>query len=199
LARTRSIAISALAASALIFTTSAAVGHAGLRTSTAVASSDSSGMGWAHYSGYLIDLSPSTDDVFDGAKASAVMIGMEGTSFFRLQITGIDDSAAAKEYPSHLHKGPCVAGQGASALGHYNLQEEAGLPAPWPVNTHTEVHLDFTVNSDGSARVTANVPFITLPEKRSIVIHTDATPAAGASPARLACLPLDIKPLPSAG
>jgi hypothetical protein len=129
LARTRSIAISALAASALIFTTSAAVGHAGLHTSTAAASSDSSGMGWARYSGYLTDLSPSTDDVFEGAKASAVMIGMEGSSFFRLQITGIDDSAAAKEYPSHLHKGPCVAGQGASARGHYNAQEEAGLPA----------------------------------------------------------------------
>jgi Cu/Zn superoxide dismutase len=199
LARTRSIAISALAASALIFTTSAAVGHAGLHTSTAAASSDSSGMGWARYSGYPTDLSPSTDDVFDGATASAVMIGMEGSSFFRLQITGIDDSAAAKEYPSHLHKGPCVAGQGASARGPYNAQEEAGLPAPWPVNTHTEVHLDFTVNSDGSAQVTANVPFIPLPEKRSIVIHTDATPAAGSSPARLACLPLDIKPLPSAG
>ena len=199
MARTRSIAISALAASALIFTISAAVGHAGLHTSTAAASSDSSGMGWARYSGYLTDLSPSTDDVFEGAKASAVMIGMEGSSFFRLQITGIDDSAAAKEYPSHLHKGPCVAGQGASARGHYNAQEEAGLPAPWPVNTHTEVQLDFTVNSDGSAQVTANVPFIPLPEKRSIVIHTDATPAAGSSPARLACLPLDIKPLPSAG
>jgi Cu/Zn superoxide dismutase len=199
LARTRSIAISALAASALIFTASAAAGHAGLHTSTAIASSDSSGMGWARSVGYLTDLAPSTDDVFDGAKASAVMMGMEGSSFFRLQITGIDDNAAGKKYPAHLHKGPCVAGNGASTLGHYNAREEAGLPAPWPVNTHTEVHLDFTVNSDGSARVTANVPFIPLPEKRSIVIHTDATPAAGSSPARLACLPLDIKPFPRAG
>lgn len=193
------MAVSALAASALILTASAADGQAGLHTSTAVASSDSSGMGWARYGGYLTDLSPSTDDVFDGAKASAVMIGMEGSTFFRLQITGIDDRAARKEYPSHLHKGPCVAGQGAAALGHYNSQEEAGLPAPWRVNTQTEVHLDFTVNSDGSARVTANVPFIPLPGKRSIVIHTDATPPGGTSPARLSCLPLDIKPLPEAG
>jgi Cu/Zn superoxide dismutase len=199
LTRARRMAISALAASALIFTASAADGHAGRHTSTHVASSDSSGMGWARYGGYLTDLSPTTDDVFDGAKASAVMIGMEGSSFFKLQITRIDDNAEGNEYPAHLHKGPCVAGQGASALGHYNAQEEAGLPAPWLVNTQTEVHLDFTVNSDGSARATANVPFIPFPKKRSIVIHTDARPAAGSSPAHLACLPLDIKPFPKAG
>jgi hypothetical protein len=198
-ARTRSMAISALAASALIFTPTAADGHDDLPTSAALASSNSSGMRWAHHSGYLTDLSPSTDDVFDGAKASAVMIGMEGSSFFRLQIAGIDESAAGKEYPSHLHKGPCVAGQGASALGHYNTQEEAGFPAPWPVNTQTEVHLDFKVNSDGSARVTANVPFIPSQGKRSIVIHTDATPPAGGSPTRLSCLPLDIKSFPNTG
>ena len=197
--RARTMAISALAASAVIFTASAANGHAGRHISTSVASSNSSGMGWARYGGYLTDLSPATDDVFDGAKASAVMIGMEGSSFFRLQITGIDDNAEGNGYPAHLHKGPCVAGQGASALGNYNTQEEAGLPAPWPVNSHTEVHLDFTVNSDGSARATANVPFIPLPNKRSIVIHTDARSAAGSSPARLACLPLDIKPFPKAG
>jgi hypothetical protein len=198
-ARIRSMAIAALAASALIFTPSAASAHDGLRTSTAVASSRGSGMGWAHYRGYLTDLSPSTDDVFDGAKASAVMIGVEGSSFFRLQITGIDERAAGRAYPAQLHKGQCVAGQGALALGHYNAQEEAGFPAPWAVNNQTEVHLDFKVNSDRSAQVSANVPFIPVPGKRSIVIQTDATPPAGSSPARLACLPLDIKSLANAG
>jgi superoxide dismutase, Cu-Zn family len=197
-ARTRATAIAALAASALIFTPSAAFAHDDLHSSTAVASSDGSGMGWAHYRGYLTDLSPSTDDVFDGANASAVMIGLEGSSFFRLQITGIDKRAAGKEYPSYLHKGPCVAGQGALALGHYNTQEEAGFPAPWAVNNRTEVHLDFTVNSDLSAQVSANVPFIPVPEKRSIVIHPDAT-HPGSFPAGLACLPLDIKSLANAG
>jgi hypothetical protein len=197
-ARTRATAIAALAASALIFTPSAAFAHDDLHSSTAVASSDGSGMGWAHYRGYLTDLSPSTDDVFDGANASAVMIGLEGSSFFRLQITGIDKRAAGKEYPSYLHKGPCMAGQGALALGHYNTQEEAGFPAPWAVNNQTEVHLDFKVNSDLSAQVSANVPFIPVPEKRSIVIHPDAT-HPGSFPAGLACLPLDIKSLANAG
>jgi hypothetical protein len=190
--RTRSMAIAALAASALIFTPSSASAHDGLHTRTAVAGSDGSGMGWAHYSGYLTDLSPNTDDVFDGAKASAVMIGVEGSSFFRLQIKGIGRTAG-NGYPAHLHNGPCVAGKGALALGHYNTQQEAGFPAPWTVNNQTEVHLDFKVNSDRSAQVGVNVPFIPIPEKRSIVIHTDATPQRGSSPAGLACLPLDIK------
>ena len=198
MARTRSMAIAALAASALIVTPNSAAALNGLDTRTAVASSDSSGMGWAHYSGYLTDLSPNTDDVFDGAKASAVMVGVEGSSFFRLQIKGIG-RAAGNEYPAHLHKGPCVAGQGALALGHYNTQQEAGFPAPWTVNNQTEVHLDFKVNSDRSAQVSVNVPFIPIPEKRSIVIHAAATPPSGSSPSRLACLPLDIKSLPDAG
>jgi hypothetical protein len=198
-ARTRSIAVAALAVSALAFTPSAAYAHDGLHTGTRVATTENSGMGWAHYQGYLVDLSPSTDGVFDGARASAVMIGMEGGSFFRLQITGIDESAAGKKYPSHLHKGPCVAGHGALALGHYNTQQEARFAAPWAANNQTEVHLDFKVNSDRNARATANVPFIPLPEKRSIVIHTDAAPSAGSSPARLACLPLEIKSLANLG
>ena len=198
MARTRSMATAALAASALIFTPSGAAAHDGLHTRAAVASSDSSGMGWAHYRGYLTDLAPNTDDVFDGAKASAVMIGVEGSSFFRLQIEGIR-RAAGNEYPAHLHEGPCVAGQGALALGHYNTQQEAGFPAPWTVNNQTEVHLDFKVNSDRSAQVSVTVPFIPIPGQRSIVIHTDAAPPPGSSPARLACLPLDIKSLPDAG
>jgi hypothetical protein len=196
-ARIRSMAIAALAASALIFTPSSAAAHDGLNTRTA-ASSDSSGMGWAHYSGYLTDLSSNTDDAFDGAEASAVMVGVEGSSFFRLQIKGIG-RAAGNEYPARLHKGPCVAGRGALALGHYNTQQEAGFPAPWTVNNQTEVHLDFKVNSDRSAQVSVNVPFIPIPEKRSIVIHAAATPPPGSSPSRLACLPLDIKSLPDAG
>jgi hypothetical protein len=192
-ARTRSMAIAALAASALIFTPTGANAHDGQHAGPALASTGSSRMAWAHYRGHLTDLSLSTDDAFDGARASAVMIGLEGSSFFRLQITGIDERAVGKEYSTRLHKGPCVAGQGALALGPYNSQEEAGAPAPWLVNNQTEVHLDFKVNSGRSAQVSANVPFIPVPEKRSIVIQPGATPSAGSPSARLACLPLDIE------
>jgi superoxide dismutase, Cu-Zn family len=198
-ARTRSIAIAALAVSALFFMPNAAYAHDGLRMGTGVSSTESSGMGWAHYQGNLVDLSPSTDDMLDGARASVVMIGIEGGSFFRLQITGIDENAAGKEYTFRLHEGPCVAGHGALALGHYNAQKEAGSPSPWPANDQTEVHLDFRVDSGGNARVTANVPFIPLPEKRSIVIQAAAAAPAGSSAARLACLPLDIKWLANPG
>jgi len=192
-ARTRSMAIAALAGSALIFTPTGAMAQDGQHAGPALASSGSSRMAWAHYQGHLTDLSLSTDDVFEGAKASAVMIGLEGSSFFRLQIAGIDKRAVGKEYSTRLHKGPCVAGQGALALGPYNSQEEAGAPAPWLVNDQTEVHLDFRVNSGRRAQASANVPFIPVPEKRSIVIHSDATPSVGSLSAGLACLPLDIE------
>jgi superoxide dismutase, Cu-Zn family len=215
-ARTRPIAIAALAASALIFTPGAANAQDGLHSSTTslmrpelvegpstssgdMSSSGKSGTGWAHYRGYLTDLSPSTDGVFDGARASVVMIGLEGGSSFRLQIAGIDEHAVGKQFPTRLHKGPCVAGQGSMASGPYNTQEESGFPAPWAVNNQTEVHLDFKVNSDRTAQVSANVPFVPAPGRRSIVIHTDTRPPAGSSSARLACLPLDIRSLAGAG
>lgn len=155
-------------------------------------------MGWAHYDGDLTDVSTS-DDVFEGARATAVMIGMEGSSYFRLHISGIKESASAKEYPARLHEGPCVGGDGAAAGGHYNTQKEAQLPSPWLVNDQTEVHLDFEVSSDGYARTTVTVPFVPKPGVRSIVFHTDETSPVGSSPARLACLPLTIQVFAGAG
>ncbi len=49
-------------------------------------------MSWGYYSGELTDYTTSTrrPDVFEGARASAVMIGMDGRSFFRLRVSGID-------------------------------------------------------------------------------------------------------------
>jgi Cu/Zn superoxide dismutase len=194
-ARFRKAVIAAVALSALALTPTAAYAHdhgVSGETGVALLGSEGSSMGWAHYLGDLIDVSTS-DDVFEGARATAVMIGMEGSSYLRLHISGIKESASGKEYPAHLHEGPCVAGDGAAAGGHYNTQKEAQLPSPWLVSDQTEVHLDFEVNPDGYARTTVNVPFVPKPGVRSIVIHTDETPLAGSSPARLACLPLTIK------
>jgi superoxide dismutase, Cu-Zn family len=194
--RLRTVALAGVAASALLLTSGAAyAGDYDIHRHTSFGSGSGGGsqiasMNWAYSSGDLRDLSTDTD-VFDGARATAFMMGVNGESTFKLYVRGIDESAVGKKYPAHLHEGPCVAGDGAAAGGHYNTQKEAGLPIV--VNGETEVHLDFTVKSERYVRVVTSVPFVPKAGNRSIVIHSDQKPEAGASPARLACLPLDIK------
>ena len=208
--RFRTVAVAALAVSAVLLTSSAAYagdhdfgrhthfGNGGGSGSFGGGSHISS-MTWAYASDHLSDLSTATPDVFDGGRATAFMMSVNGESTFRLQVRGIDKSAVGKAYPAHLHEGPCVAGNGAAALGHYNTQKEAGLSAPYLVNGETEVHLDFTVSSKRSARVVAVVPFVPKPGDRSIVIHSNQPPVPPAtSPARWACLPLHVQELKSA-
>ena len=197
--RFRSVAVAGVAASALLLTSGAAyAGDYDIHRHTGFGSGSGGGsqiasMNWAYSSDHLRDLSTATPDVFDGASATAFMMGVNGETTFRLYVRDIGKSAIGKKYPAHLHEGPCVAGDGAAAGGHYNTQKEEGLPSP-VVNGETEVHLDFTVNSQRFVRVTTAVPFVPKPGNRSIVIHSDQPPPAGAtSPARLACLPLDIK------
>jgi superoxide dismutase, Cu-Zn family len=156
-------------------------------------------MSWAYYSGELADLSLGTKDVFDGARATAVMMSVEGGSFFRLRVRGLGESAVGEEYGAHLHDGKCVAGNGAAAGPHYNTTRDASGVAT-SISDKTEVWLDFEVDSDRSARTTANVPFVPPPGEHSIVLHashtlheTGAAGTVGTAGARLACLPLDIK------
>jgi hypothetical protein len=209
--RIRTVAVAALAVPALLLTSGAAYAgdHDLHRTHFGSGSfgegSHISSMSWAYSSDDLSDLSTATPevfddaDVFDGARATAFMMSVNGESTFRLQIRGIDKSAVGNKYPAHLHEGPCVAGAGAAAGGHYNNQKEEGFPAPYLVNGETEVHLDFTVSSQKSVRVVAVVPFVPKPGDRSIVIHSNQPPVAPAtSPARWACLPLHIKDLTGA-
>lgn len=199
MARYRRTAIAALAASALLLTSSAAYARELRLQQVAREAPRVSSMSWADYRGDLTDLSSpdnsSTDKGFDGARATAYMMGINEESTFRLNVRGLPESATGKEYPAHLHEGPCVAGDGAAALGHYNTQKEAGLSSPWAINDQTEVHLDFKVNSVGNARITVTVPFIPKAGNRSIVIHSDEPPPSGSSPVRLACVPLEIKQL----
>jgi hypothetical protein len=143
-------------------------------------------MSWGYYSGELTDFT-TTPDVFEGAKATAIMIAVDGSSFFRLRVTGIDGSAVGKTYPVHLHKSKCDAEDPAGAGGHYNNDEENGVIG-WVATNKNEVWLSFTVNSEESARSTARVEFVPRPEARSIVIHGDE-----AGNPRLACLPFKIK------
>jgi hypothetical protein len=136
-------------------------------------------MSWGHYSGELTDFT-TTPDVFEGAKATAIMIAVDGSSFFRLRVSGIEGSAVGKT-------SGCEALNPAGAGGHYNDDEENGVTG-WVATNKNEVWLSFTVNSEESARSTARVEFVPRPEARSIVIHGDE-----AGNPRLACLPFKIK------
>jgi superoxide dismutase, Cu-Zn family len=150
-------------------------------------------MSWGYYAGPVSDLSTDKPDVFDGARATAMMIAVDGGSFFSLRVRGIDDTSDGKKYPVHLHEGPCVAGEGGAALGHYN-DDKMNNVVNWVATAKNEVWLDLEVNSEGTARSTSRVNFVPKADKRSIVIHSDAAPVPPAtSPARLACLPLEIK------
>jgi superoxide dismutase, Cu-Zn family len=180
--RLHTTAIAALAGSVLLVTAGAAYAHDRAQTKLVREPPPPPSMSWANYRGGLTDLLPQAD-AFDKAEATAMMMSVEGSSTFQLQIRGIDDGAAGKEYPVQLHEGPCVAGDGAAALGE------------------TEVRLDFEVNSQGTARTTTTVPFTPKPGERSIVIHRDGSNStalrqAQRSPARLACLPLEIHLFP---
>jgi hypothetical protein len=221
--RFRTVAVAGLAAAALLFTSGAAyAGDHDFRRHTHFGSGGlgggsnfSSSMSWGFYNGPLTDLSPTTHDpkttdLFDGAKATATVMGVGGSTFFRVQVRGVDDSAVGKVYGAHLHQGPCgLAKDQAGVLqptvgAHYNTSEkdsETGLYTV--INDQTEVWLDFEVDPFGNARSTARVPFVPTAGERSITLHASPTlhhatetAAAGTAGAKLACLPLEIRTLP---
>jgi Cu/Zn superoxide dismutase len=133
-------------------------------------------------------------DIFQGARASAVMIGMDGRSYFRLRVSGI--AATGGTYGVHLHQGTCDAnnpGPPGGAGPHYNVTWAppfSGLGGV--VNNTNEVWLDLEVDPDGDARSSATVSFIPKGE-RSIVLHAKGTAADGTAGPRLACMPFNIK------
>jgi Cu/Zn superoxide dismutase len=195
-ARYRKTAIAALAASALLLAPTAAYAdhnHRGVS-----ASSDDSGMSWGYYSGELTDFETTSPDVFKDARASAVMIGMDGRSFFRLRVSGI--GAEDEVYGVHLHQGTCDAKDWNVAGKHYNVSWNNNSTLDDLVSNKTEVWLDLDVDSDGNARSTATVSFIPEEGVRSIVLHAlptlrepDGTNGIGYAGTRLACLPFKIK------
>jgi len=139
--------------------------------------------------GPLTDLQPATSEPLDGARAVLVMRSGDGATTVFLQVTGIDRTAAGRDFGAHLHVGPCVAGNGAAAGPHYNTDVLAGRVPP-RVDATTEVWLDFTVGISGTATAIAEVPFVPVPGERSVVIHRDPTDAQGVAGPRLACLPV---------
>jgi Cu/Zn superoxide dismutase len=145
---------------------------------------------WATYlfEGPLRDFSAATTEPFDGAEATVELQSTSTASQITLAVRGIDPTKAGHRYGAHLHIGPCVAGNAAAALGHYNVSSEV----PAEINRKTEVWLDFTVTGAGEGRAVARVPFVPAPSQRSVVIHALPTDRlTGAAGTRLACLPVE--------
>lgn len=139
-------------------------------------------------SGALSDLQVATAQPFDGAHAAVQIVASGGSSHAVLRVRGIN-GADGETFGAHLHIGPCVAGNGGAAMGHYNADVVAQDPTP-EINEDTEVWLDFTVD-DGAGTATASVPFVPVPGAHSVVIHALATDHhTGLAGARLACLPV---------
>jgi superoxide dismutase, Cu-Zn family len=158
-------------------------------------------MTWAYYRGGLTDLSPTTEDVWDGARATAVLMGINDETTVRVTVRGLPDSATGEEYGAHLHVGPCGLDDNKAPTvgGHYNVSPLNDLGGPSVVSDQTEVWLDFDVNSDGEARDTAVVPFVPAAGIRSITFHATHTAhdtsqgTVGTAGVKLACIPVDIK------
>lgn len=139
-------------------------------------------------SGTLSDLQVATAQPFDGAHAAVQIIASGGSSHTVLRVRGIS-GADGETFGAHLHVGPCVAGSGGLAGGHYNADVEAHDPTP-EISEDTEVWLDFTVD-DGAGTAAASVPFVPIAGTRSVVIHALATDHhTGLAGPRLACLPV---------
>jgi Copper/zinc superoxide dismutase (SODC) len=199
--RFRTTAIAALAATALLATSGAAYARDLHLKKLEREASAAPSMTWAYFRGDLIDIrpslpsSPSLPDFYLGATATAMLIGIDNTTFVKVQIKGVKEG----KYGAHLHVGPCGMDENdVPTVGvHYNVSDQV----PKVVSDQTEVWLNFKVHSDGNAKATATVPFVPTPgdngRPRSITFHETATNPDGTAKAKLACLPLDIKTLKS--
>jgi Cu-Zn family superoxide dismutase len=139
--------------------------------------------------GPLTDLQPAVTGPFDGAGAAVQIVSSGSASHTVLRVRGVE-GAEGQTFGAHLHVGPCVAGNGAAALAHYNSDVMAGAEQP-RISEATEIWLDVTIE-DGAGTATASVPFVPVADERSVVIHALGTDhETGLAGARLACLPVE--------
>ncbi len=176
----RSIAVAAACAATLV--AAGADAHTGTRH-------DHETQPTLQVSSVLRDLQPTTVQPFDGATSRLRMNVHKHSTSFDLRLSGLDPSAAGQTYGAHLHVSRCVAGDGAAAGPHYNVDVLAGVVPP-KVDPTTEVWLDFRIRRDGTARSQAWVPFAVQPGERAVVVHAEPTSPTGTAGARLACLPV---------
>lgn len=144
----------------------------------------------AVFAGPLVDLAPTVSGPFDGATAVLRMRTDQLGSTFHLLVKDVGAAGRGQTFGAHLHVGPCVAGDPAAALGHYNTDAIAGI-TPVVSSPATEVWLDVTVDAYGTGASVAHVPFVPAAGNRSVVIHAESTdPATGKAGGRQACLPV---------
>jgi len=141
--------------------------------------------------GPLTDLQAAANPT-DGASARVQVTQHARGSAASLLVWGIDRAAAGTTYGAHVHSGDCVAGNGAAAGPHFNI--DVYNLAQFPVVSNaTEVWLDFTVRGDGTGSAVAQVPFaVPAGAASAVVIHALPTDTTGAAGARLACLAIDL-------
>ena len=78
----------------------------------------------------LRDLHPMSAGPLDQAGARVQLLTYKGTSTVVLRVRDIDPAVAGHTFGAHLHTGPCVAGDGATAGPHYIADVVAGrVPA----------------------------------------------------------------------
>jgi hypothetical protein len=183
-------AIAALGCSLALLTPGLASAHSGNGGSGDRDAGQHPRLSWAMFRGELTDLNLDYGGPFDKARATAMMIGFKSSTFV-LHVSGIGPDAVGEEFGAHLHVGTCEAGNGAAALGHYNI-DVVNEVVPVVISDRTEVWLDFTVDGDGRGQATAHVPWMPTPGEHAIVIHEHATDGNGVAGSRQACLPLTV-------
>jgi hypothetical protein len=139
-----------------------------------------------HFRSDLRDLEPAVAGPFDDARARLTLVPGERTKAVFV-VRGVDRSVRGRTFGAHLHSGPCVAGDGAAALGHYNHS----TTTPPRVNDHTEIWLDIRVDREGHARSTTRVHWAPTAGMHSVVIHANPTAVDGTAGPRIACLPVE--------
>jgi superoxide dismutase, Cu-Zn family len=188
--RSRIAAIAAVGCSFALLTPTLASAHPG-NAGSGDRESGQSRLSWAMSRGPLTDLLPTEPGPFDQARGMALMVGFRSSTFV-LHVSGVDPTVAAgRDFGAHLHMGTCVAGDGAAAGPHYNIDVVKGVALP-VVSDKTEVWLDFVVNASGRGEATVRVPWVPTPGDHAIVIHQEPTKANGSAGARQACIPFVV-------
>ncbi|HVR33594.1 MAG TPA: hypothetical protein VMS74_12930 [Acidimicrobiia bacterium] len=137
------------------------------------------------FRGSLTDVRASADAT-DGAWAVASATVQNGRTVVRLNVKDLGEGVVGRTFGAHVHVGPCVAGNGLAALGHYNT---GGVGT----TAENEVWLDFTVTNGRTGHAVAIADFeIPAAGARSVVIHESPTRPDGAADGRIACLPLEF-------